>query len=583
MPLPVAARLLTPNRSHRLLPWLAVIVLLGLLFGRTLIQQLEFAAGPDNLCDDIRIVNYHFLRYADPTLFSQDVLGRYHTDGTSELYRALYFVVARLGLWDEFTRYMPFLLLGVCLVGIAVAASPIGGPAAVFVSIALCLSSPMMLSRMAGVLPRAFAFPILAWMAAALVTGRIRAIAILTIVGAGFYPVLTVLGLLVLGIVLFLYPSEDRGHASTWSFKHRVTCVAVTTLACALLTVPFALRMSEYGHAITPAEIGEFPEAGPGGRHDLVTTPPYAPLPKASERAAISAIRSSGPALIGALRDPVRSDIRLQNMLRDWLAYVTVVGAALAGLRGNLALRRLAALAAAVGIGYLVALPLAPRLVVPERYTLYGVPVLVVLAVPAFVLGFLPRAWNRVRSRSISNRSFAVLVSGVVVLGVFAGRGDFKGGLGTFISASDKSLLAFVARLPPTILVAGWPQGTMDNLSVATHRTPFLSRELHVPYHTEMTLIMRKRMSALIDAYFASDPAPLVRLHREFGVSHLLVEPAKLESTPKYFRPFQPAILRAQADARTRGYELQRQLPRCSLFQNEKHVLLDLSCVAAGT
>lgn len=576
-------RLLNTDRIRRILPWLAIVALLALLFGRTLVQQVEFASGPYNLNDDIRIVNYYFLRYADPTLFTQDILGRYHTGGTSELYRALYFVVAKVGLWDEFTRYMPFVLLAICLFGIAAAARAIGGPAAAFVSLALCLSSPLMISRIAGVLPRAFAFPILAWMAAALVRGRIRTIAVLTIVGAGFYPVITVIGLLVLGIVLFLYPTEDRGQASTWSFRRRVVWLTVTTLTCALLTVPFALRMSEYGHAITPAEIGEFPEAGPGGRHDLVTTPPYAPLTKACERVANGAIRGAGPALIEALRDPVRSNLRLHNTLREWLAYVTVLGAALAGLRGNLALRRLAALAAAVGMAYLVALPLAPRLVVPERYTLYGVPVLVVLVVSSFILGFLPAAWRKMRSGLVGTRALAILTCGIVVLGVFGGRGDIKGGLGTFISAEDKPLFTFVARLPSTVLIAGWPQGTMDSLSVATRRTPFLSRELHVPYHSEMTLLMRKRMNALIEAYFATDPAPLIRLHREFGVSHLLVEPSKLESTPRYFRPFQPATVRAQARARARGYEVERQFERCSQFRNEKHVLLDLSCVAAGT
>lgn len=567
---------------RRIAPWLALLVPLVVVFGRTHLKQWQFAAAADHLCDDVRIVNYYFLSYADPALFANDVLGRYHAEGTSELYRLLYMLVAKIGVWDGFTRFAPFVLFGVYLVGIGVAAKAVGGPVAAFVSIALCVGSPIMLARMAGVLPRAFAFPILAWMAAALVTGRIRAMAVLTILGAGFYPVLTVIGLLALSVVAFALPEDDRGSVRGWSIRRRAVLLLVTGATCALLTVPFALRMSAYGHTIASNDLTMFPEAGPGGRHDLATAPPYATLPEAWEKAARTAMRGAGPAIWSSLRSPLLRDKELEVTTREWLAYLTVTGATLIGLRRGVAVRRLACLAAAIGIGYLIALSVAPRLVVPERYVLYGVPVLVVLLVSTFVLGFLPAAWSRATSRGVSHPALCLLGSGVVILGLFGGRGEFRAGLGQFVMDADKPLYRFVARLPTDILVAGWPQGTMDTLSYASHRTPFLSRELHVPYHTEMTLLMRKRMLALIDGYFASEREPLVRLHREFGVSHLLVEPDKLDSPPRYFRPFQPAINQAQASGKAQGFEVERQFARCSVFRNEKHVLLDLACVASG-
>lgn len=571
---------LPPRTATRLLlAWLPVIGALLLLFGPTLGRQIEFASVPEHLCDDVRIVNYYFLRFADPSLFGNDVLGRYHSDGTSELYRAIYYLVTKAGYWYAFTKYMPFVLLGVCLVGLGLAAHRLGGLVAAFVAMALCLSTQLVLGRTAGVLPRAFAFPILSLMAAALVNGRIRAVAWLTVIGAGFYPVLTVLGGLVLAIVLFLLPADDRGSARRWSLRRRMRLLALTAAACAVLTVPFSLRMRAYGHTIGYDDLREFPEAGPGGRHDSVTAPPHAPLPQASTVVARNTITGVGQNILPSARRAVLADPNLLDHLRDALAYLTVIGAALYGLRQSAPMRRLAVLAAATGIGYLIAVPVAPSLVVPHRYVLYGVPIVTMLCVSCFVLGFVPSAWATGGSLENSRRAIPLTMSGALILSCFGGRGDPRAGLGQFIADEDQPVFQAVSKLPPNVLVAGWPDGTMDSLAVATLRSPFLSRELHVPYHTEITRLMRERMYALIDAYFAADPLPLIQLREHYGVTHLIVEPGRLESAPRYFRPFQPQIAGAHARGQAFGFEVLRQLDRCSLFRNEKHVLLDLKCV----
>jgi hypothetical protein len=55
---------------------------------------------------------------------------------------------------------------------------------------------------------------------------------------------------------------------------------------------------------------------------------------------------------------------------------------------------------------------------------------------------------------------------------------------------------------------------------------------------------MRRRMTALIDAYFASTSAPLLRLRDEFGVTHLVVDRRLYYRPPRYFQPF-PAEIEA--------------------------------------
>ncbi|HMA92764.1 MAG TPA: hypothetical protein VKP30_08765 [Polyangiaceae bacterium] len=566
---------------RQLLSWIPVIGALVLIFAPTLRSQIAFASAPENLCDDVRIVNYYFLHFADPSLFTNDVLGRYHSEGTSELYRGIFYLVAKAGYWYAFTKYVPFVLLGVCLIGLGIAAHRLGGLAAAFVAMALCLSTQLVLGRSAGVLPRAFAFPILSLMAAALVNGRVKAIAWLTVIGAGFYPVLTVIGCLVLAIYLFLMPSDDRGTSRHWPLRRRVLLILSTAVACAVLTLPFSLRMRAYGQAIGYDDLRAFPEAGPGGRHDSVTAPPHAPLPEASTVVARNTVTGVGSSIVPSMRGAVLKNAEFLGHLRDALAYLTVIGATLYGLRRSAPMRRLAVLAAATGVGYLIAMPVAPSLVVPHRYVLYTVPIVAILCVSSFTLGFLPSSWTNQGSIEHGRRAVPLLMSGALVLGFFGGRGDPRAGLGRFIADADQPVFRAVAQLPPSALVAGWPDGTMDSLSVATHRTPFLSRELHVPYHSGMTLLLRERMYALIDAYFAGDPSPLIRLREQYGVTHLIVAPERLHSRPSYFRPFQPRITEAHAQGESRGFESLRQVERCSLFHNETRALLDLSCIRA--
>jgi hypothetical protein len=69
---------------------------------------------------------------------------------------------------------------------------------------------------------------------------------------------------------------------------------------------------------------------------------------------------------------------------------------------------------------------------------------------------------------------------------------------------------------------------------------------MHTVRHEKWALQMRARANALIDAYFAVTPEPLLHLNRKFGVTHLLVQRKHFQpnGTPTYFAPFQGRIRR---------------------------------------
>jgi hypothetical protein len=551
-----------------------------LAYGERLYASVLHALNREVMCDDVRIVIYHFFNWMDPALFANDVLGKYHSDGTGELFRGLFYLVAKLGDPYAFTKVPPYLLYGVTLLGLSVAAHRLGGRTAAFLAVTLCLGSSMMLGRMAGMLPRAFAYPILAWMAVALTHGRVRLLACLTVLGAGLYPVLTVIGGLSLAVVLLVQPAEDRGSAQDWKLSKRLCWLAGTAAVCALLTLPFILRMAQYGETVTQERSAEFPEAGKGGRQDSLTRPPFPPLIESWTATAKPSVLGSGSRLWPQLGEPLEQDPGLRAAALDWLTYATVLGCALLGFGKSRAVRRLAALVLAIGVGYLLADAVNPRLVVPPRYTLYGVPIVTVLAVsaaPAGLLSALPsksRVWSWLRG-------YGALTLAVLVLGLFGGEGRTNAGVGRYTTSQDRPLLNALSGLPKSALIAGWPEGVLETMPILSRRTPFLTRELHVPYHTDMTLRMRARMKALILAYYATDNAPIRRLRDEFGVSHLLVEASRLERASRYFAPFGPEIVRAFQQGRGRGFAVERLRESAAVYRDRKYYVLDLSRVPA--
>jgi hypothetical protein len=89
---------------------------------------------------------------------------------------------------------------------------------------------------------------------------------------------------------------------------------------------------------------------------------------------------------------------------------------------------------------------------------------------------------------------------------------------------------------------------------------------------------MRGRMRALLDALFARDPAPVLRLRDDWGVTHLLVNARILQlPPPRYFRPFDQWIAAARGIVSPLDLEVCRRLEDTCLWSDGSYFLLDLA------
>jgi hypothetical protein len=134
--------------------------------------------------------------------------------------------------------------------------------------------------------------------------------------------------------------------------------------------------------------------------------------------------------------------------------------------------------------------------------------------------------------------------------------------------------------LPKDALIAGWPTD-LDNVPYVSRRQVFISGELHQVFHQRYAEEMRRRMRALINAYFATSPGAIERLRDEFGVTHMIFQPSILEKPPNSCEPFSAWIGKAFNEGRSKGFEIPRQVETTKVFSNGAFVVLDLRRLSA--
>lgn len=508
------------------------LVIAAAVFLPPQVARVQFAADHFVFNDDSR-------QWVTPFYFADDWTARYYKAITPLGPRILYGIIDP----EALSKVLPFLLFALtcALVAMTTFALTRSGTAAV-VSVCFLFSTAALMARMTGGSSRAFAFPILAAVAYGLVSGRAGVTAVATAAGAAFYPPAG----MVAGAALVL--------SALPSLRRSVQLIAITVAVSAVLIAPLVVSSRGYGRGIGPADVAAYPEAGPHGRYLPADRPPFPPVLTAAYRTLDWGLKPSGRRLVPA---PLQGD-----------AVARAIALALAALgllflaRTSPGARRLLFLPAASLLMFAVAALLAPRLYLPTRYVAYAFVLLPAIVLPAgaFALVRGERRWPAI----------AVCTATLLVLG---GTGSATAGF-SVNARLEAPLYEQLARMDDVKLVAGWPQGPVENVPYLAHKPALLTHETHQALHTEATEVQRARMLALIEAYFATAPGPLVRLRDSFGVTHLLVDRRHFGGPPpRYFAPFDAAIATAVHRMQGQAPEVSRHAP---VFAFGPYVLLDL-------
>jgi hypothetical protein len=573
---------LSPRRLE-ILAWAATLLALYLLQGPAALASLKYTLQPWRLNGDAQQQIFPFFRYLSDNAFERDLIADYYLSSYPLGYRGCYWIGAQLGVDPAaLSRALPHLLWFWTALGVGLAARKLGGRVAAFAALALVFGSHLYLQRIQGGLPRSFGFPCLATALVGLAYARASVCVAAVLMGALFYPVAGVIAGLGLAGLLLL-PERTGCSITGWSWRRRWVTLGSTALAAILLLLPSALETRRFGEVVRPSDIPEYPEAGPGGRYSSESRPPFGPffagVPRALDSALVGGADPWSPSarawLVGTAKRP-RDSAHYRWVMWILLGFVIAGGALL--LAREKAARRVALLGVAALLGHTLARAVVPYAYLPERYVAYPVPLLGTLTVvaciagpfgPAFAAGW--RRWLALGARTAYTAALLLL---------FAGR--VGGGVGlTTNLRRELPLFDRILTLPEDALIAGWPKGLMNAVPYAGRRPALLTHETHQAFHKGYVEEMRRRMHALVDGYFATSTQPLLRLARDFGVTHLLIQKSHYRHPPGYFNPFGDYV-RERVRAGRGHYVVPELARRAAIFNKGDFVLLDLARIEAA-
>lgn len=542
------------RRGRAALAWLIGLAALAAVYGPTLAQHARRALVDGVVTDDSRVWVAPFLAVRDPALFQDDLLTDYARACLTPGYQALMQVGAALADPFRFAALLSYVLLLLFVAGLMSAAARVGGMLAALAAAAIGLGVDGFLARMAGGTPRAFGFAIAAWGVAALVRGQLRMLAVVVVAGALFYPAPALALGAALAVVALALGPRWRGEAATWTVARRLRLVALTALLALAAQLPVVLATWPYGPRLTPADVAAYPEAGVSGRFMRVDSMPF---PRFAEALSFEADRLSGRHGAGP---GMAALLAAAALVLAW------------GGRDDAAVRRLAVGAAVAIAAAQVAVWVAPWAYMPQRHIRYVLPVLAIVALLAAASVLVRRApWPRLAVGAAVGALGAWMILGP--------RGDAHAGLNT--EPARTPLEQYLSGLPPEVLVASWPSRA-DDIPWRAGRRVLVSQEHHMPFHRGYADAMRARTNALIDAYLATDAAPLDALRADFGVTHLVVDAQHFATVPpRYFAPYDTRIAARRAGVPAGGF-LVPALRAQAVFDDGALFVLELRTLSPG-
>jgi hypothetical protein len=263
----------------------------------------------------------------------------------------------------------------------------------------------------------------------------------------------------------------------------------------------------------------------------------------------------------------------LNDKIPVFFLFITSLGLGILAFQDTSA-RRLIFFILSVGISYYIAVRFFPLFYFPQRYVLYSVPILLSISFPVATAVIVELTINRRRQKSLRPVTIAAVT--VLCLILFGGRGSQDSG---FTVKIDKELKIydFLETLPKDALIAGWPTGIINNVPYMSKRKAFLTQEMHQVIYKDYAETMRKRMYALINAYFARSVESLIELRDTYGVSHLIVNRQHFfKNPPEYFKPFNYKIHERYKEGEKEGFELIKYLDSARVYSERDYIVIEM-------
>jgi hypothetical protein len=518
------------------------------------------------------------------SLFSLDYVREYYWSALfPPLFKATYWVVTFFAEPAAASKIVSCALAFLFVATVTRASWLLAGRASAFVTLLLATGGTLKNFPFMSGLQRGFGTWLCGVMLLYILEGNIVGLGVTITITALFYPAAAVFGLTALGLVLCL-PQRFLNSTKAWTLKRRAITLAAVAASTSLAVMPQLIAGSRYGERLSIVHEREFEEWGPNGRYTQGDRGvPMSLTQKFLENSMASLlpgklgrVKHTTPDTDGTADEPSRNELLYREL------FLTVVGSLLCalvvmrktgdGISPKAA--RIGIYTVAIGASFAMATVLFPLLYIPTRYVVITLPALIPVVFPALWTSAL-QAFGK--SDSSPTKEIIAAAVGATALALM---GWFSLSVKPMPTASGhRELFSYIRSLPRESVIAGWPRGSLDTISLFTGRNVLLHEEAHQIFHRDFLRECRNRMRAIVKLYAATDRTAVDELRREYGVTHLLIDRKHLKNTPTYFAPFKDEVIAARAANVSDSLYLERLAQEAAVFRLQHLVLIDLSKV----
>ena len=518
------------NRKHAISPSKGLILLWGIAVVAWWVRYFPPIGNLFVFDDDARQHVYWTARFIDPGLFPNDLLTDFISSKLFDPigYQLLYKFGTHLAGPLLFSQVLTLVLLLVSLwfLEMLLSSEVVSSAGGRFFCGLLFLF--FSLYTYSGGLPRTFAYPLLLGFLVLLQKGMFNWAALTVVVQAAFYPPIMPNALALASVSLLVrFVRGERGRR--WIASCVILGAVVVGIWLGLSAVYDSGAEKIAGPRVTLEEARQMPEFHQNGRSAFFKN---------------DALHYW---LLG------RSGIGARYLIGFVLIFL-IVGSAAGWRNGripaisiHLVWTSLALFGAAHAVLFALHLP--------SRYTLYTLPLAMMIAIGAYTGPFV-EAVRRSKLTDVLKRNSrlvrrigwgALAVVSVIYIYLQSTVIPKADSLIVALDPQDMEMLSFVGSLPKDALVAGFPLD-MDNAPLVSRRAVLVNCELSIPYYTRYYGTVKKRLMDVFKAYYSDRWEDVEAFVERYGVTALVVNKTRFNKAfldgPIYFEPFGSLVKR---------------------------------------
>ncbi|MEM7771356.1 MAG: hypothetical protein AAGA75_02750 [Cyanobacteria bacterium P01_E01_bin.6] len=568
--------LTTPVETHRDIRvtfWLCLSIGFALIY--SLMGLQEAFSSPWVIHDDVRSHVFWMWRFIDPQLFPNDLIADYFQSVAPWGYTQLYKGGIALGFDPiTFNKLLPLPLVlittGYCF-WISMMIFPV--PASGFIATLLLNQTIWNTHDIPSATPRAFIYPLLFGFLY-YVMGRSLLPCLITIVLQGlFYPQTLFLssGILILRLVQVhhgrLRLSPDR--------RDYLFCGLGLALVFVLL-LPYALKISDYGPALTAAEGRTLSTLAGDGRKNFFFDDPLK-FWFCGERSGMFPYNwckfERPPQLWGAIALPMLLLFPKRFPLASKISDQSVILIHL--------------LLSSLGMFFLAHLLLF-RLHLPSRYTKHSIRMVVAIAAGMALILLLEAGlrWAAQRSSNAFGGKILPTVGcvgllSIIIFGYPALMDRYPNP--DYVHSPTPEVYEFLAQQPADSLVASLSE-LANNIPSLAQRSILTASEIANPYHVGYYGQIQQRTEELMAAQYSLQRREVRQFIDTYGVDFWLVDVNAFQPTyilkNSWLRELgTPAVNAIQILESDQQPVIERMMRRCDVFRKGGRILLDAQCI----